>query len=110
MDIKAPKEKYGEVIGVPGFDISPIEKSVEILKNSGIDYEFRTTVVKELHSLDDIIKIGEWLRGSKKYFLQNFVDSGNLIGNGLSAHEKSTLEAFKQAVSDDFEQCEIRGV
>lgn len=110
MDIKAPKEKYGEVIGVPGFDISPIEKSVEILKNSGIDYEFRTTVVKELHSLDDIIKIGEWLRGSKKYFLQNFVDSGNLIGNGLSAHEKSTLEAFKQAVFGDFRQCEIRGV
>ena len=109
MDIKAPREKYSLVAGAK-IDVSQIEKSVELLKKGRVDYEFRTTVVRELHSLDDIIKISEWLKGSKNYFLQNFVDSGNLIKEGLSAHEKSTLEAFKQAIFDNFQHCEIRGI
>ena len=110
MDIKNSKEKYAQTVGVSNLDITPYEKSVEILKNSGIDYEFRTTIVKELHDLSDIQKIGEWIKGAKKYFLQSFVDSGNTIKTGYSAHDKNTLEAFKQAVLEHILRVEIRGI
>lgn len=110
MDIKNSKEKYAQTVGVSNLDITPYEKSVEILKNSGIDYEFRTTIVKELHDLSDIQKIGEWIKGAKKYFLQSFVDSGNTIKTGYSAHDKNTLEAFKQAVLEHISRVEIRGI
>jgi pyruvate formate lyase activating enzyme len=110
MDIKNSKEKYAQTVGVSNLDIAPYEKSVEILKNSGIDYEFRTTIVKELHDLSDIQKIGEWIKGAKKYFLQSFVDSGNTIKTGYSAHDKNTLEAFKQAVLEHISRVEIRGI
>lgn len=110
MDIKNSKEKYAQTVGVSNLDITPYEKSVEILKNSGIDYEFRTTIVKELHDLSDVQKIGEWIKGAKKYFLQSFVDSGNTIKTGYSAHDKNTLEAFKQAVLEHISRVEIRGI
>ncbi len=110
MDIKNSKEKYALTTGIEKLDISPFEKSVEILKSSGIDYELRTTVVRELHELSDMEKIAEWIKGAKKYFLQSFVDSGNTIEAGYSAHDKNTLEAFKQAVLEHIPSVEIRGI
>lgn len=110
MDIKNSKEKYALTTGLAKIDIAPYEKSVEIIKNSGIDYEFRTTIVRELHTLEDIEKIGEWIDGAKKYFLQSFTDSGNLISEGFSAHDKKTLEAFKDAISRHVSSVEIRGI
>ena len=85
MDIKNSPEKYALTAGVENFDIASILKSVELLKSSGVDYEFRTTVVKELHSASDFEAIGKMIEGAKAYFLQSFVDSGDLIGEGLSA-------------------------
>ena len=110
MDIKNSKEKYAQTVGFCEIDMTPYEKSVEIIKNSGIEYELRTTIVRELHTLEDIQKIGEWLHGAKRYFLQSFVDSGNLIEGGFSAHDKTTLEAFRQAVLGHFSSVEIRGI
>lgn len=110
MDIKNSKEKYALTTGVEGIDITPFERSVEIIKNSGVDYEFRTTVVRELHDKSDMEKIGKWLNGAKRYFLQSFVDSGELIGEGFSAHDKTTLEAFSQAVSPYVSSVELRGI
>lgn len=110
MDIKNSKEKYPLTTGVKNLDITPFEKSVEILMSSGIEYEFRTTIVRELHTLEDMKKIGEWIKGAKRYFLQSFVDSGSLIGEGYSAHEKNTLEAFVQALSEYIPSVQLRGV
>ena len=110
MDIKNCKEKYPLTVGVDGLDITPFERSVEILMSSGIEYEFRTTIVRELHSLEDINRIGKWIKGAKRYFLQSFVDSGSLIGEGYSAHEKNTLEAFVQALSEQIPSVQLRGV
>ncbi|MBQ8738812.1 MAG: anaerobic ribonucleoside-triphosphate reductase activating protein [Clostridia bacterium] len=110
MDIKNSREKYALTAGIEDLDISPFEKSVEILKTSGIDYELRTTVVRELHELSDMKKIAEWISGAKKYFLQSFVDSGNTIKTGYSAHDKNTLEAFRQAVLEHIPSAEIRGI
>ena len=110
MDIKNSKEKYAKTAGISDINISDIEKSINILKSSDIDYEFRTTVVRELHTEEDIRRIAEWIRGAKKYFLQNFEDSGNLIGENLSAVPKEILEKMKTSAKVFVENTQIRGV
>lgn len=109
MDIKNCKEKYSETAGID-IDISKIEKSVDFIMNSGIDYEFRTTVVKEYHTLTDIEKIAKWISGAKRYFLQSFVDSGDLIKDGLSAVDKETLDSMKNVCLWHIKNTETRGV
>ena len=110
MDIKNSKDKYAMTIDVNGFDLSAVEKSVELLKESKVDYEFRTTIVKEFHTLDDMQKIGEWLKGAKRYFLQSYVDSENVIKKGLHAHDKATLEQFRESLTNYIEHVELRGI
>ncbi len=110
MDIKNSKEKYGETIGVSDFDISPIEHSVEFLLQGKVDYEFRTTVVKNYHTLDDIQDIVVWLKGAHKYFLQNFVDSGDIISDGLEPVSALLLKEMKEKASEFISSVEIRGI
>lgn len=110
MDIKNSPEKYGLTAGVENFDISPILKSIEILKSSGIDYEFRTTVVNELHSASDFEEIGKMIAGAKEYYLQSFVDSGDLIGEGFSAPTKEEMETYKKIAEIYVPNTRIRGV
>lgn len=110
MDIKNCKEKYALTVGVDNLDISPVLKSVELLKSDLLDYEFRTTIVKEFHTIDDILKMGEWIKGAKRHYLQNFVDSGNLIQDGLSEIDKDTLEKMKEILSNFVTNAEIRGI
>ena len=82
VDIKNSPAKYALTAGVENFDLSPVQESVEFLLSSSVDYEFRTTVVKEFHDENDFLAIAKWLQGAKQYFLQQFVDSGNLIKPG----------------------------
>ena len=110
MDIKNSREKYAETVGIPGFDITPVERSVDLLKNSGIDFEFRTTVVKEFHTAQDIGDIGRWLSGSPRYFLQQFVDSGDLVGSGCTAVNPLELQAFAEVARPFFGKVSIRGI
>jgi len=110
MDIKNSKEKYAETSGVRDFDIAPIEESVSYIMSCGVDYEFRTTVVRELHEVEDIGGIAEWIKGAKRYFLQNFVDSGNLIGEGFSAHSRETLEKMRTVAAERIGFVQLRGV
>ena len=110
MDIKNCREKYAGTVGIPGFDITPIEQSVELLKHSGIEFEFRTTVVKEFHTAQDIVAIGKWLAGSPRYFLQQFVDSGGLVGNGCTAVEPLQLQAFADLARPYFGVVSTRGI
>ena len=110
MDIKNSREKYAETVGIPDFDITPIEQSVQLLKNSGIDFEFRTTVVKEFHTAQDIVSIGQWLAGSPRYFLQQFVDSGDLVGTGCTAVEPLELQAFATLARPFFGSVTLRGI
>ena len=109
MDIKNCKEKYDLTTGT-SIDISKIEQSVNILMQNKVDYEFRTTIVKELHEKEDIEKIAQWLIGAKRIFLQPFKDNENLIGEGLSSHTKETLESFKEILQKTIPQVEIRGL
>jgi pyruvate formate lyase activating enzyme len=78
MDIKHCREKYAIASGSDSA-IIPVSKSVEILKDGSIDFEFRTTVVSQLHSPDDMESIAKWIAGVKHYYLQNFADSGDIL-------------------------------
>lgn len=71
MDIKAPKEKYLEATNIK-VDVKKIQKSIDILKAGKVDYEFRSTIVPTLHKKEDILKMAKWIRGAKRYYLQNF--------------------------------------
>jgi len=110
MDIKNSIAKYGETVGIPNFDCLPIKKSTNILMSSKIPYEFRTTVVKDFHNKEDLIKIGEWLEGAKAYYLQQFVDSKNLIGDNLTPYKAEELYNFCGQIKKYFKICEVRGV
>lgn len=110
MDIKNCKEKYAETIGLNAYDLSKIEKSVDFLKSGTVDYEFRTTVVREFHTVDDIRKAAQWISGAKRYFLQNFVDSGNLIDESVSGVDKETMRQMRSAAADFVPTTEIRGI
>ena len=110
VDIKNSREKYALTTGVKDYDLASLDRTLEILKNCDIEHEFRTTIVKELHETEDIIKIGEWMKGEKNYFLQNFVDSGNLIGSGFSAVSREKLEEMRKAATPYFENVGVRGI
>lgn len=110
MDIKNTPEKYAQTIGVKKFDFTPIKKSIEIIMQSGVPYEFRTTVVKEFHSVSDIEEIAKMIEGAQGYYLQNFVDSGNLIGSELSSVSKTELEKMHEKVTQYVVFSKLRGV
>jgi len=110
MDIKNSLDKYAETVGIKNFNTFNIEKSAEILLSAKIDYEFRTTVVKEFHTEEDFKKIGTWLSGGKAYYLQQFVDSGKLIGDNINAYNKEKLQEFLQILKPFFSISGIRGI
>lgn len=107
MDIKNSREKYPLSVGCE-VDIKAIEKSVSLLLEGRVDYEFRTTVTRELHSMEDIRAIGEWIRGAERYFLQTFVDSGALVGEGMSAYSTEEMNLFADAVRDFVSAVSVR--
>ena len=80
--LKNSREKYARTIGVNNPPLDEIDESIKFLISGEVDYEFRTTVTAGLHTPTDIEKIAEWIKGAKKYFLQNFVDSGDLVSEG----------------------------
>ncbi len=110
MDIKNCPEKYPLTVGRASFDVSAVQRSVEILKKNTVPYEFRTTTLKDFHTKEDFIKIGKWLEGAPKYFIQPFKDSGDLIGiSPMEGYTESELEHFKQILTPYFEHIAIRG-
>lgn len=110
MDIKNSKERYAETAGVPGLDIAPICENVEFLLSGEVDYEFRTTVVKEYHTMEDFEAIGEWLQGARRYYLQAFVDSERVLRGGLHGYDRKELEAFRNRLVRAGIPTSIRGI
>lgn len=115
MDIKNSPEKYAATAGIPDFDPAPVFESARLIMDSGIPYEFRTTLVREFHTETDIEKIGVSVLGAKNYFLQNFEDSGDLVGfenSGspcfLSGFSAAEMEHFKKILSKYVLRAEIR--
>ncbi len=109
MDIKAPWSKYTDVICVPegnGVNISLIRESVRIIMDSDVDYEFRTTLCRELFNEDDILQMAEMVRGAKKYCLQRFRDPGEVLGDhtALSAFSEAEMRALA-AIAGRYVDC-----
>ena len=110
MDIKAPKEKYKEATGAK-IDIKQIQKSIDILKKGGVNYEFRTTMIPKLLSKKDIIEIVQWIGPARKYCLQNFQkerDTVNPEFKGINPCLKEYLSDIQNIISPYFEICEVR--
>lgn len=110
MDIKNSPEKYARTIGLTDFDLSAVKKSVEILKKCNIDYEFRTTVIKELHEKSDILEIGEWIKGAKAYYLQQFVQRDTVPDQSFTSPTREDMDVFLEIISPFVQRAEIRGL
>ena len=88
-----------------------IHQSIQLLMESPIDYEFRTTVVRELHTMDDLIEIGQWISGARQYHLQKFVDSGNLLcPNQFTSYTDGEMIAFRDSLREFLPFVSLRGV
>jgi len=115
MDIKNSPERYGDTIGIPDIDISNIisniKKSVEYLINENkVDYEFRTTTLKQFHDEESFIGIAQWIKGAKRYYIQNFVDRDTVPFGGLESYEPEILQKFLDIVTPYVGVAELRGV
>ncbi|NLB49571.1 MAG: anaerobic ribonucleoside-triphosphate reductase activating protein, partial [Erysipelotrichia bacterium] len=109
MDIKNSFEKYPSTIGVDNYEKEKILQSIDLIINSKIDYEFRTTLIEEFHSLEDMNKIGEIIKGAKKFYLQKFIDHETNIEQGLRSVTKENALIYKSVLSKYVELVELRG-
>ncbi len=109
MDIKNSPFKYAETVGIPNFDIEPVAESAALLMKSGVDFEFRTTVCRELHTEEDIRNIGVWLSGNEKFFLQTFRDTGDLIKTGCSGYSAEEMARLTKILREYIPNAEKRG-
>lgn len=110
VDIKNAPDKYGETAGIARVDLEAVNETVEFLKSGKVDYEFRTTVTRELHKKEDFLKIRKWLSGSRRYFLQAYKESEQVIHPVYSSYSREQLENFRQLLLEEISQVEIRGI
>jgi len=112
MDVKAPKQKYATLSGVKT-NMKDIESSIKLLQTQAPDYEFRTTIVPDLLTKQDIVAIAQWLRGSKAFYLQQFKSNVPLISSAIEHKEpypKEYLLEILNEISPFFDICGLRGV
>ncbi len=114
MDIKAPYTEYERAVGVK-VDLGEIKKSIGMIKDSGVDYEFRTTIVPGIHTKEDILQIAKEILPAKKYYLQNFRAENKTINPGfqdIKPYPEKYILDIKKAVAQFFSAkggiCEIR--
>lgn len=110
MDIKNCRDKYALTSGKTCMDLSAIDESIRYLLSGEVEAEFRTTVVKNLHTEEDLLKITDWISGCDRFFLQQFVDSGNLIDNSLEGYSDSELTAIFKQVKRKLPVTKLRGI
>ena len=110
MDIKNSPERYAETAGVAHVDMDRIGESIDLLRTKAPDYEFRTTVVAQLHDKDSFRAIGQWLAGAKRYFLQAFTDRDTVAFAGFSAPSREEMEEYRRILVPFIPSVQLRGV
>ena len=110
MDIKNSPAKYALTAGRDALDLDPIKESIRLLMESGVDYEFRTTVVDELHEAEDFEEIGKLICGAKRYFLQCFTDRDSVPYGNLHAPSAEKLRAYAEIAARYVPDTSLRGV
>jgi Pyruvate-formate lyase-activating enzyme len=109
MDVKGPLKKYKRIVNF-NVNIDKIKESISLIMNSGLDYEFRTTIVKSQLSPEDIVEVGKTIKNAKLYILQKFVPSKTLAPNFLNekTYSDGEFEQFKEALRDCVDLCIVR--
>ena len=110
MDIKNSPERYAETAGLEKLDLAPVRESVSLLMEGRTDYEFRTTVVAELHDADSFRGIGEWIRGAKRYYLQQFTDRDTVPFEGFHAPAEDEMREYLRIAREYVPAAELRGM
>lgn len=110
MDIKNCLDKYAKTAGCTNFDPTRIKLSVDLLKDSSIEYEFRTTVVRELHSKENILSIAQWLKGAKAYYLQPYVESEDVIMPIFTSYSHDQMVELKKLAEIYIDNVHLRGM
>ncbi len=109
MDVKNSLARYGETVGISRFDSTPIEESLDYLLEGHVPFEFRTTLVRGLHTVDSIRDMGKRVAGAERFFLQTFKDSGDLICEGLGAFSPAETAELLQALREYVPNAQTRG-
>ena len=115
MDIKNSPAGYADAAGAK-VDLSKLEQTMQFLMSGGVDYEFRTTVVNELHDAQDMKQISQWLlklsggKGAKRLYLQCYMDRDTVLMGGLSAPSKEKLQEFQGILAPCADLVELRGI
>ena len=110
VDIKACPENYPSLCGVPSPNLDAVRETAEFLLKGKLDYEFRTTVVKELHSEEDFVRIGQWLKGARAYYLQAYKDSEEVLQPGFSSCSLEELRHFQNILRRTIPSAGLRGI
>ena len=111
MDIKNAPQLYGKTVGLESFDVKAVERSKNFLLEGKVEYEFRTTAVKGLHSEESIREAAKWIEGAKEYYLQQFKDSGDVLRlDGLGAFNEEEMNLLKQAAAEFVPVVQLRGI
>lgn len=109
MDVKNSPEKYARTVGVNNVDMGKILESMRLLKESGVDYEFRTTIIKEFHTADDMQKIAYLVLGAPRYFMQKYNDNDGCIAHGYTPVDKADAEKYIEYFKGKVGKVELRG-
>ncbi len=109
MDVKNSRERYGETVGIPDFDTEGVEESVAFLLSGAVDYEFRTTVTAQHHDEESLRSLAQWISGARRYALQSFRDSGDVLTGGLTPYPPSRMREFHALVTPFVGEALLRG-
>ncbi|MEE1315196.1 MAG: anaerobic ribonucleoside-triphosphate reductase activating protein [Faecalimonas sp.] len=110
MDIKNSLQAYAATAGTDARYLDAIQESVVFLQESHVPYEFRTTVTKNFHTKEEFARIGEWIAGCEKYFLQAFVNSGDLIDSQITGYDEEEMNEFLDVVKAYVPNAKLRGI
>ena len=110
MDIKNAPARYAETVGVPTLQMDKIRESVSYLMQNVVEYEFRTTVARELHGSEEMLEIGAWIAGCRRYFLQGYQESEHVINPVFTSYSKEELNQFVELLRRWVPTAEVRGV
>ncbi|MBQ8092332.1 MAG: anaerobic ribonucleoside-triphosphate reductase activating protein, partial [Clostridia bacterium] len=110
MDIKNSPTHYARTAGLKEINLAPVQESIRLLMQHTTPYEFRTTVVRELHTPDDFDAIGQWIQGAEQYFIQAFTDRDSVPFAGFHAPSAEELHQYADTVSKYVKKVTIRGI
>ncbi len=109
MDIKNSPRKYAYTCGLSKVDMAAVNESIRIIMTKAKDYEFRTTLIKDFHTAQDISEIADWINGAKRFFFQKYVDSEGCISHGYTPIEKPEAEELAKLFDGKVDYVGLRG-